>query len=184
MNIEINTFQKSFKNLEVNTKNYIILVSILISIILITICFFNKIEDYHFVQGEVKDSKINIITDDLNKITDNKKIIIDSRIFTYKIDKIEKYDVYNLVAITLEQKEDFLVENNIIKGKIVINETTFFKYLLKTLKGEWDIKEISCDELKDIDGGGLTLLGVAGIVAGAVFIVGVIDGYVRPQKCN
>lgn len=46
------------------------------------------------------------------------------------------------------------------------------------------MNEISKDELHEIDGGGLGLLGVAGIVAGAVFLIGVIDGYVRPKECN
>ena len=38
-------------------------------------------------------------------------------------------------------------------------------------------------KLKDLDGG-ISLLGVASIVTGVVFLVGVIDGYVRPKKCN
>ena len=46
------------------------------------------------------------------------------------------------------------------------------------------MEQINKEELKNIDGGGLSLLGVAGLVAGAVFLIGVIDGYVRPKKCN
>ena len=46
------------------------------------------------------------------------------------------------------------------------------------------MKQISKEELENINGGGLSLLGAAGIIAGAVFIIGVIDGYVRPKKCN
>ena len=46
------------------------------------------------------------------------------------------------------------------------------------------MKEISKEELQEMNGGGLSLLGVAGIVAGVVFIIGVIDGYVNPKKCN
>jgi hypothetical protein len=46
------------------------------------------------------------------------------------------------------------------------------------------MEKINKEELKQLDGGGLSLLGVAGIVAGAVFLIGVIDGYVRPKKCN
>ena len=186
MNIEINNFQKSFKNLEIDIKNYIIIVSIFISIILITICCIHKLEDYYFVKGEIKNKNISIIVSDLNKITDNKKIIINNKIFTYKIESIEDYidNAYKIVNIDIGQNKDFLIENNIVDGKIVTKEMTVFKYLLKTIRGEWNIKEISCDELKNIDGGGLTILGVAGIIAGAVFVIGVIDGYVRPQKCN
>ena len=46
------------------------------------------------------------------------------------------------------------------------------------------MKKISKDELQSINGGGLSLLGAAGLIAGAVFIIGVIDGYVNPKKCN
>ena len=46
------------------------------------------------------------------------------------------------------------------------------------------MEKINKEELQNIDGGGLSLLGVAGIVAAAVFLIGVIDGYVRPKKCN
>lgn len=42
--------------------------------------------------------------------------------------------------------------------------------------------EINNNELKQIKGGGVGL-GIA-IVAGIVFIIGVIDGYIRPLKCN
>lgn len=44
------------------------------------------------------------------------------------------------------------------------------------------MKEISKQELKTIRGGGFGL-GIA-IVAGVIFIIGVIDGFVRPLRCN
>ncbi|MBR1385523.1 MAG: hypothetical protein IJ568_01690 [Bacilli bacterium] len=39
-------------------------------------------------------------------------------------------------------------------------------------------------DLKRINGGGLSFLAALGIVAGVTFVVGAIDGFVRPQKCN
>ena len=33
-----------------------------------------------------------------------------------------------------------------------------------------------------MNGGGF--LGIAGIITGIVFVIGVIDGFVRPKKCN
>ncbi len=44
--------------------------------------------------------------------------------------------------------------------------------------------EISKDELDKIKGGGLSIWGAISLVAGIIFIVGVIDGFVRPLKCN
>ena len=44
------------------------------------------------------------------------------------------------------------------------------------------MKELTTQELKQINGGAIgTYLLVAGIV---IFIIGVIDGYVRPLKCG
>jgi len=49
------------------------------------------------------------------------------------------------------------------------------------------MKELSNIELKQIYGGGgvsAALLKVIGVIAGIVFGIGVIDGYVRPLKCH
>ena len=46
------------------------------------------------------------------------------------------------------------------------------------------MEQINKEELKNINGGGLSLLGAAVLIAGAVFLIGVIDGYVNPKKCN
>lgn len=44
------------------------------------------------------------------------------------------------------------------------------------------MKELNNEELHNIHGGGVAF-GLA-IFAGITFIIGVIDGYVRPLKCN
>ena len=44
------------------------------------------------------------------------------------------------------------------------------------------MEQINKEELKNIDGGGLSLLGVAGLVAGAVFLIGVIDGVIALKE--
>lgn len=46
------------------------------------------------------------------------------------------------------------------------------------------MKKIEKDELIKINGGGMNVgLGLL-IGAGVVFIIGLIDGFVRPLKCN
>ena len=42
--------------------------------------------------------------------------------------------------------------------------------------------KLNSDELKKINGGGVATWLLIG--AGIVFLIGVIDGYVRPLKCN
>ena len=44
--------------------------------------------------------------------------------------------------------------------------------------------ELSKKELKEIKAGAASGWVVAGIVAGVTFLIGIIDGYVRPFKCR
>ncbi len=46
------------------------------------------------------------------------------------------------------------------------------------------MKELKEQELKNVKGGGISI-GVATLITvGAAFLIGVIDGLVRPLKCN
>ena len=46
------------------------------------------------------------------------------------------------------------------------------------------MKEINEKDLKNIQGGGLSVWGAIGIGAIVTVVIGVIDGFVRPLKCN
>lgn len=47
------------------------------------------------------------------------------------------------------------------------------------------MKEITQEQLKEMNGGGLTAFWVAlGIAAVITLIAGIIDGYTRPLSCN
>lgn len=46
------------------------------------------------------------------------------------------------------------------------------------------MKKLTKDELMNIEGGALKFGILVGIGAAVTFIVGVIDGFVRPLKCN
>ena len=45
------------------------------------------------------------------------------------------------------------------------------------------MKEIKKEKLNEIDGG-ISTWGAIGIGAGIVFLIGVLDGFFRPLKCN
>ena len=45
------------------------------------------------------------------------------------------------------------------------------------------MREINENELKQIDGG-FSISAAIGIGIGVVFLIGLIDGYVRPLSCN
>ncbi len=44
--------------------------------------------------------------------------------------------------------------------------------------------ELKKEQLKKINGGAISLGAGLLIGAGVVFLIGVIDGYIRPLKCN
>jgi len=46
------------------------------------------------------------------------------------------------------------------------------------------MKQLSVKELENINGGAIKWGVIAAIGAGITFIIGVIDGIVRPLKCN
>lgn len=46
------------------------------------------------------------------------------------------------------------------------------------------MSEIESKELYKIQGGGISIWGGIGIGAIVTFLIGVIDGFVRPLKCN
>lgn len=46
------------------------------------------------------------------------------------------------------------------------------------------MKKMNDEELKEINGGGLNIGAIVGIAAGITLLIGVIDGFVRPLKCN
>lgn len=45
------------------------------------------------------------------------------------------------------------------------------------------MKKLTNKELLSVEGG-FGLWGIIGIVGGITFLIGVIDGFVRPLKCN
>jgi len=46
------------------------------------------------------------------------------------------------------------------------------------------MKKINDNELEQINGGGFSWGIAAGVVAAITFIVGIIEGYTNPIKCN
>ena len=141
MDIEI--FQKSFQIRDINIKPYFIVVSIFITFILMIVFFNNKIEDYYICNGKVLDQKVIIYVnnEELKKITENEKIIIERNIFTYKVEKINEVINNNTTYYELTLEFDripnhLFINNNIVELKFIVNRMTIFDYLIKTLKGE------------------------------------------------
>ena len=46
------------------------------------------------------------------------------------------------------------------------------------------MKEIDSEQLKKVKGGGIHWGILAGFGAAASFVIGIIDGWINPKKCN
>ena len=138
--MDLVSFQRDFRNMEVDIFKYIKVVSILILCLLIIIIKNNKIEDYYFGISKVINNKIEVLIDldRVNKIKENNKIIIERNTFTYEIEKIDDYLIDNnyYKKVTLLLKDNKIKENEIVKYQIIINKETLLEYLFRTIKGD------------------------------------------------
>ena len=139
--MDLVNFQRNFKNMDINIIRYIKVVSIFITGLFVILLFNNKIEDYYLGMSKIVDKKIEVIIDidNVNKIKDNNKIIIERNTFTYEIEKIEDYllenNYYKKIYLSINDIEDDM-NNQIVKYQIITNESTILEYLFKTLKGD------------------------------------------------
>lgn len=46
------------------------------------------------------------------------------------------------------------------------------------------MKDLTSNELKKIDGGSVNMATVSGIAALVAFLIGIVDGAIRPLKCR
>jgi lactobin A/cerein 7B family class IIb bacteriocin len=46
------------------------------------------------------------------------------------------------------------------------------------------MNELTVNELQTISGGGLSWAAIFGMIAGGIFLIGVLDGYLRPYSCR
>ena len=140
--MDLVSFQRDFKNMEVDIFKYIKVVSILFLSLLVIIMHNNNIEDYYFGTSKLVNKRIDVIIDldRINKIKDNNKIRIERNTFTYEIEKIEDYlienNYYKKATLLLKDLDKQIDDNSIIKYQIITNKETILEYLFRTLKGD------------------------------------------------
>ena len=68
--MDLNIFNKSIKNREINITPYVIVLSIFISILVIVIIFNNSVRNYLVLKGNVVDKRVvvTVNNDELNKV--------------------------------------------------------------------------------------------------------------------
>ncbi len=140
--MDLVSFQRDFKNMEVDIFKYIKVVSILFLSLLVIIMHNNNIEDYYFGTSKIVNKRIEVIIDldRINKIKDNNKIKIERNTFTYEIEKIEDYlienNYYKKATLLLKDLDKQIDDNSIVKYQIITNKETILEYLFRTLKGD------------------------------------------------
>ncbi|MEG1351361.1 MAG: hypothetical protein RR359_02315 [Bacilli bacterium] len=46
------------------------------------------------------------------------------------------------------------------------------------------MKDLEKEQLEELEGGALSIWAIGGIIALGIFIIGIVDGFVRPLRCN
>ena len=113
-------------------------------IISFTLIVFNNIdyEKFYLNSGVVVDYntiKVYCIKNDLNKIVENKKIIIEEENFAYNNILINNIvydeDYYIELIFNAELNDKLNIKNNIIDFKISLEKQTILKYILSKIGG-------------------------------------------------
>ena len=97
-----------------------------------------KYKEYYDSRGEYRDNYINIyvLIDDIKLISSKKELIINDKIFAYKIEEISSDNIYmnnnyfKEVKIDIDKK---FKENEIINIEIIIEEKTLLNYVFETV---------------------------------------------------
>ncbi len=124
---------------------YKVWISITILVLVLLTVLFNNI-DYEIVYKsngiviDVNTLKIYCSKDDLDKIVNNKNIIINNRKFAYKNivinDIVYNQNYYFEVILNVEIDKSNNVKNNVIDFKIPIKKLTILEYILHKVGGE------------------------------------------------
>lgn len=143
--MEINLFQKNFANREIKLKPMILVISIFIILIALIIIFNNDFYNYYsgkaIYTGNNKISTL-VYIDDLEKITNSKKIILERTTFSYTVDSIDSEDfiygdsIFKRVNLLIDDDDFNNIVNNYLNYDIILGHDTIINYFFKSLKGE------------------------------------------------
>lgn len=130
MNLLNNIF--SYDNMEINkvNKRYILIFSLLIILILLLMII--KKDNYYENTFTVIDNSIVLLVDKnyVNKIKDNKKIIIDNIDCEYSINSVESLNDMYMVNI----KIDIKINVNNGSYKLYLGKERIFDYIVRIIK--------------------------------------------------
>lgn len=142
--MQISEYQENFYNKTINLKKIILIISIFIFVILSILVANNSFYDYFngmlIIESDKKISTL-VIINDLEKILNNNKIIINNVNYAYSIEKIDDDnfingdDVFKKVYLKINDSEIFNVENIYLNYSIIIKKNTIFNYIKESIIG-------------------------------------------------
>ena len=139
--INLKNYQNTFNRKKVNIVQIWLITTIFIIILIVgfTFCFYYE-ENYQNTGVGIKNSYMETLVDieDISKITNNKKIVINNKKYNYDILKIDSNPqkisnkLYQIVTLKINKK---IIENEYISYIIPTKKINFYNYIKNKLKG-------------------------------------------------
>lgn len=137
--ININTYlENKEENVFIKSFYYSAIIGVLL-ILVIVISSYKKKNTYYenILYIENNEIVLTVKYNELERIINNKEIIINDKKYTYKINNIgiNNGDMEYKINILLSD-QNFLYNNVFTSYRILLNEESFWKYIVRTVKGE------------------------------------------------
>lgn len=142
--MQINEYQENFYNKAINLKKILLILLIFIFAILIIIIKNNNFYDYYYGMLIIEDDEkfstlVNI--NDLEKILNNNRIIINNLSYSYNIEKvaddnfINGDDVFKKIYLKINDNKNFNMKNLYLNYSIIVDKNTIFNYVKESIIG-------------------------------------------------
>lgn len=142
--MQINEYQENFYNKAINLKKILLILLIFIFAILIIIIKNNNFYDYYYGMLIIEDDeKVSTLVNinDLEKILNNNRIIINNLSYSYNIEKvaddnfINGDDVFKKIYLKINDNKNFNMKNLYLNYSIIVDKNTIFNYVKESIIG-------------------------------------------------
>ena len=171
--------------------NSLIIFSLLLFLLIIFSSIYYKTYDSFKVTGIYVNKEISITlnSSDVKKIIESEFIKINARKYKVSILSVSQPDYdwtsnvsYQTIILTTSEK---FYNNEILEITFYRNKQRIIRKVFNLLKWKGRfMKTLQASELHTINGGAVKKSLVFGLIAIGVLVAGIIDGLLRPLRCN
>ena len=142
--MQINEYQENFYNKAINLKKILLILLIFIFLILKKKIKNNNFYDYYYGMLIIEDDeKVSTLVNinDLEKILNNNRIIINNLSYSYNIEKvaddnfINGDDVFKKIYLKINDNKNFNMKNLYLNYSIIVDKNTIFNYVKESIIG-------------------------------------------------